>query len=105
MQNMFACFSCICKIYLKYYSHVPASLPTPSNSRQPIATGHGCATLYWLANNQPDVCGRSNYIYCGTIMDLLTFCLCDLNQNLTSDQLAASFGYFNNISQEWDTIL
>jgi len=81
------------------------SLPKPSNLCQPLASGHGCATLYWLARHRPKLISSSEFSNCGSIMDLLVFYLCDAQQAVTSEQLAHSFGYYCEDSRTWDTVL
>ncbi|XP_005093697.1 sedoheptulokinase [Aplysia californica] len=78
------------------------TLPRPSSTRQSLSTGHGCATLYWLVKNVPGFFDKSSFTSCGCIMDFLTYCLCDLDEGVTSDQLAASMGYYHETSHSWD---
>ena len=40
---------------------------------------------------------------CGTVMDFVVSMMLDLDQPVTSVQNAASFGYFDCISHQWNT--
>ena len=79
------------------------SLPKAA-SHLKVATGYGCATLFWLLNNKQDFFHNDEKIYnqSGTIMDLLVTVLCDLSKPVTSNQLAASWGYFDTVKKEWN---
>ncbi|KAI6074394.1 sedoheptulokinase [Aix galericulata] len=69
-----------------------ASLPPPQ-SHISLATGFGCATVYWYLKNSPDF--LKCYDAAGTIHDYVVAMLCDLKKPLMSIQNAASWGYFN----------
>ncbi|RUS68756.1 hypothetical protein EGW08_023482 [Elysia chlorotica] len=79
------------------------SLPKQSDSHQTLSTGYGCATLFWLSQHRQALI--KDHGSCGTVMDYLVFKLCGLNHPITSDQLAASFGYFNKDKSSWDEVL
>uniref|UniRef100_A0A0B6ZUS7 Carbohydrate kinase FGGY N-terminal domain-containing protein n=1 Tax=Arion vulgaris TaxID=1028688 RepID=A0A0B6ZUS7_9EUPU len=81
------------------------TLPRPSSLYQPLSTGHGCATMFWLAQNQSSFFKDGQFTSCGTIMDFLIAILCGLDHPVTSDQLAASLGYFNKNHLSWDSVL
>ncbi|XP_070334989.1 sedoheptulokinase isoform X2 [Odocoileus virginianus] len=76
-----------------------ASLPQPE-SHLSVATGFGCATIFWLLKNSPDF--LKSYDTAGTIHDYVVAMLCGLARPLMSDQNAASWGYFNTRSQSWN---
>lgn len=76
-----------------------ASLPHPE-SHLSVATGFGCATIFWLLKNSPEF--LKSYDAAGTIHDYVVAMLCDLPRPLMSDQNAASWGYFNTQRQSWN---
>ncbi|XP_053426055.1 sedoheptulokinase [Nycticebus coucang] len=76
-----------------------ASLPQPE-SHLNVATGFGCATIFWLLKNCPEF--LKSYDAAGTIHDYVVAMLCGLPRPLMSDQNAASWGYFNTQSQSWN---
>ncbi|KAM5272657.1 sedoheptulokinase [Ctenodactylus gundi] len=76
-----------------------ASLPQPA-SHLSVATGFGCATIFWLLKNSPEF--LKSYDAAGTIQDYVVAMLCGLSKPLMSDQNAASWGYFNTQSQSWN---
>ncbi|XP_072796427.1 sedoheptulokinase isoform X3 [Vicugna pacos] len=76
-----------------------ASLPQPE-SHLSVATGFGCATIFWLLKNSPE--SLKSYDVAGTIHDYVVAMLCGLTRPLMSDQNAASWGYFNTRSQSWN---
>ncbi|XP_061031136.1 sedoheptulokinase isoform X2 [Eubalaena glacialis] len=76
-----------------------ASLPQPE-SHLSVATGFGCATIFWLLKNSPEF--LKSYDAAGTIHDYVVAMLCGLTRPLMSDQNAASWGYFNTRSQSWN---
>uniref|UniRef100_A0A8C8VMK4 Sedoheptulokinase n=1 Tax=Pelusios castaneus TaxID=367368 RepID=A0A8C8VMK4_9SAUR len=77
-----------------------SSLPQPQ-SHLSVATGFGCATIYWYLKNSPDF--LKPYDAAGTIHDYVVAMLCDLKRPLMSIQNAASWGYFNSRSKSWNT--
>ncbi|XP_028390420.1 sedoheptulokinase [Phyllostomus discolor] len=76
-----------------------ASLPQPE-SHLSVATGFGCATIFWLLKNSPGF--LESYDAAGTIHDYVVAMLCGLPKPVMSDQNAASWGYFNTQSQSWN---
>nr|XP_008536322.1 PREDICTED: sedoheptulokinase [Equus przewalskii] len=76
-----------------------ASLPQPE-SHLSVATGFGCAVIFWLLKNSPEF--LKFYDAAGTISDYVVAMLCGLRRPLMSDQNAASWGYFNTQSQSWN---
>lgn len=79
-----------------------ATLPKP-DSRLRVASGYGCVTYLWLLHNQRQMLATEQYDCVGTVMDFVVAAICDLALPVTSDQLAASFGYFNVESRTWNT--
>ncbi|NXP29990.1 SHPK Sedoheptulokinase, partial [Scytalopus superciliaris] len=77
-----------------------SSLPLPQ-SHVSLATGFGCATVYWYLKKSPDF--LKAYDAAGTIQDYVVAMLCDLKKPLMSVQNAASWGYFNSRSKSWNT--
>ncbi|NWZ23515.1 SHPK Sedoheptulokinase, partial [Asarcornis scutulata] len=77
-----------------------ASLPPPQ-SHISLATGFGCATVYWYLKNSPDF--LKCYDAAGTIHDYVVAMLCDLKKPLMSIQNATSWGYFNAKTKSWNT--
>ncbi|XP_055983413.1 sedoheptulokinase [Sorex fumeus] len=76
-----------------------ASLPQPE-SHLSVATGFGCATIFWLLKKSPEF--LKSYDAAGTIHDYVVAMLCGLPKPLMSDQNAASWGYFNTQTQSWN---
>ena len=77
-----------------------ASLPvTQSCSR--IATGYGCATLFWMQRDQTDVVEK--FECSATVQDFLVACLCKLTVPRMSYHNADSWGYFNQTDCMWET--
>lgn len=68
--------------------------------QNPVRSGYGCATLYWLAKHQP---GCLSFTRAGTIMDLVVWGLCGEGNVIMSDQNAYSWGYYDNQKGEWET--
>ncbi|KFP11940.1 Sedoheptulokinase, partial [Egretta garzetta] len=77
-----------------------SSLPLPQ-SHISLATGFGCATVYWYLKKSPDF--LKSYDAAGTIHDYVVAMLCDLKKPLMSVQNAASWGYFNCRNKSWNT--
>ncbi|XP_042243608.1 sedoheptulokinase-like isoform X2 [Homarus americanus] len=76
-----------------------SSLPVPK-SHQTVSTGFGCATLLWFSKHKPETLTRFNRA--GTIHDFLVCMLCGLDHPIMSLQIAASWGYFNTVTKEWN---
>ncbi|XP_061460757.1 sedoheptulokinase isoform X1 [Rhineura floridana] len=81
-------------------SHFLSSLPQPQ-SHLSVATGFGCATIYWYLKNSPDF--LKPYDAAGTIHDYVVAMLCGRERPQMSVQNAASWGYFNTTSKSWNT--
>ncbi|KAJ0174524.1 hypothetical protein K1T71_009632 [Dendrolimus kikuchii] len=75
------------------------SLPKP-DSHLKCYSGYGCATLLWMLANKPEK--LKNFNFSGTVQDFVVTMLCDLETAIMSDQNAASWGYFNTESNEWN---
>ncbi|XP_018100820.1 uncharacterized protein LOC734825 isoform X2 [Xenopus laevis] len=76
-----------------------ASLPQPQ-SHLSLATGFGCATIFWYLRNRPDF--LDSYDAAGTIQDYVVAMLCGLQRPQMSVHNAASWGYFNTRSKKWN---
>ncbi|KAM8976792.1 sedoheptulokinase [Pelodytes ibericus] len=76
-----------------------SSLPKP-HSHLCVATGFGCATIFWYLRNRPEF--LQNYDTAGTIQDYVVSMLCGLQVSKMSVQNAASWGYFNTRSKTWN---
>ena len=76
-----------------------SSLPVP-DSHLRLATGHGCASLFWLQKNHPKFV--ESFDRAGTVMDFVVAALCDLKCPVMSVQNAASWGYFDTSKNEWN---
>ncbi|KAF4523597.1 hypothetical protein B566_EDAN014571 [Ephemera danica] len=77
-----------------------ASLPA-SESHLGLSSGFGIPTLFWMNRNKP---GRlEQFNRAGTVMDLVVAMLCNLEEPVMSEQNAASWGYFNCVSSQWNT--
>ncbi|KAH9525502.1 hypothetical protein Btru_001567 [Bulinus truncatus] len=80
-------------------------LETLPKTSLPVSTGFGCATMFWFARNHPHFFTEGAFTCCGTIIDFLVAVLCGLDHPVTSDQLATSFGYFNETVCGWSSVL
>ncbi|CAB4066650.1 SHPK [Lepeophtheirus salmonis] len=74
-----------------------STLPRP-NSHLRVGSGYGCSTLIWL--HQRNLLKR--YDYCGTIMDFIIGMITETENPSISLQNAASFGYCNTITRQWN---
>ena len=80
-----------------------SSLPKPRHlAKSPVSTGYGCATLAWLQRHNPNTLTR--YDRAGTIMDMVVCALCSGGSGaaIISSQNAASWGYFDVFTSQWD---
>ncbi|CAG9788839.1 unnamed protein product [Diatraea saccharalis] len=75
------------------------SLPKP-DSHLKCFSGYGCATLLWMLKYKPEK--LKNYTYAATVQDFVVSMLCGLKKPIMSDQNAASWGYYNTESNEWN---
>ncbi|KAJ6657217.1 hypothetical protein lerEdw1_002584 [Lerista edwardsae] len=76
-----------------------SSLPQPQ-SHLSVATGFGCATIFWYLKNSPDF--LKSYDSAGTIQDYVVAMLCGQERSRMSVHNAASWGYFNTTSKSWN---
>ncbi|KAE8622012.1 hypothetical protein XENTR_v10005061 [Xenopus tropicalis] len=76
-----------------------ASLPQPQ-SHLSLATGFGCATIFWYLRNRPDF--LDSYDAAGTIQDYVVAMLCGLQRPQMSVHNATSWGYFSTRSKTWN---
>ncbi|KAK0141751.1 Sedoheptulokinase [Merluccius polli] len=81
-------------------SHFLSSLPTP-NSHLAVATGFGCATIFWYLRNRPEF--LSDFSVAGTIQDYVVCMLCGLDRCVMTPHNAASWGFFNTTTSQWNT--
>jgi len=77
-----------------------SSLPSPESHVKP-STGYGCSTLFWFARNRPEKLAKYNC--CATVQDFAVALLCNLAKPVMTHQNAASWGYFNSSTGEWNT--
>ncbi|XP_043573943.1 sedoheptulokinase [Chiloscyllium plagiosum] len=73
---------------------------TRPDSHLSLATGFGCATIFWYMRNRPQF--LESYNAAGTIHDYVVAVLCGLRRPLMSAQNAASWGYFNTRCGTWN---
>ncbi|XP_040194569.1 sedoheptulokinase [Rana temporaria] len=76
-----------------------SSLPPPQ-SHLSVASGFGCATIFWYLKNRPDF--LCEYDAAGTIQDYVVSMLCGMKTPVMSVQNAASWGYFNTRTKTWN---
>ncbi|XP_030754440.1 sedoheptulokinase-like isoform X2 [Sitophilus oryzae] len=79
-----------------------ASIPAPQSHLR-IASGFGCATLFWMVRNKPEKLKKYNCA--GTITDFAIAILCNLDKPVMANQNAASWGYFDCKTNSWNTEL
>lgn len=77
-----------------------SSLPKP-DSHLSVATGFGCATIFWYMKQRPEF--LSGFSDAGTIQDYVVSMLCNLDKCVMTAQNAASWGYFNTTANKWNT--
>ncbi|XP_050348157.1 sedoheptulokinase-like [Nymphalis io] len=75
------------------------TLPKP-DSHLKCYSGYGCATLLWMLKNKPEK--LKNFTCAATVQDFIVAMLCNLDYPITSNQNAASWGYFNTEKNEWN---
>lgn len=76
-----------------------ANLPKPKAHLR-LASGFGCATLFWLLQNKKEC--LDDFDCAGTIQDMVVSMLCGLSEPLMSVHNAASWGYFDTVSKTWN---
>ncbi|KAM9788227.1 sedoheptulokinase [Neosynchiropus ocellatus] len=77
-----------------------SSLPNPQ-SHLSVATGFGCATIFWYMEHRPEFV--KDFEVAGTIQDYVVSVLCGLKDCVMTPQNAASWGFFNCSSHQWNT--
>nr|XP_046267008.1 sedoheptulokinase [Scatophagus argus] len=80
-------------------SHFLSSLPKP-DSHLSVATGFGCATIFWYMRHRPEF--LEDFTVAGTIQDYVVSMLCGLDECVMTPQNAASWGFFNTSSNQWN---
>ncbi|XP_050677053.1 sedoheptulokinase-like [Leptidea sinapis] len=75
------------------------TLPKP-DSHLKCYSGYGCVTLLWMLKHKPEK--LKNFSCSATVQDFVVAMLCDLDIPITSDQNAASWGYFNTDINDWN---
>jgi len=75
------------------------SLPKPV-SHLTLNSGYGCATTFWHLHNNPEYLQQFDRF--GTVMDFIVAMILDSDSHVMTDQNAASFGYFDPLSMEWN---
>lgn len=80
----------------------PAFLSTlpPPQSHVSVATGFGCATIFWFLKHRPDF--LESFSAAGTVQDYVVSMLCGLDVCVMTPQNAASWGFFNTTSNQWN---
>ncbi|KAM9384952.1 sedoheptulokinase [Pholidichthys leucotaenia] len=76
-----------------------SSLPQP-DSHLGVATGFGCATIFWYMKHRPEF--LEDFTAAGTIQDYVVSMLCGLDGCVMTPQNAASWGFFNTSSNQWN---
>ncbi|XP_029030562.1 sedoheptulokinase isoform X2 [Betta splendens] len=76
-----------------------SSLPT-ADSHLSVATGFGCATIFWYMRNRPKF--LEDFTVAGTIQDYVVSMLCGLEGCVMTPQNAASWGFFNTSCNQWN---
>ncbi|KAG7515183.1 sedoheptulokinase [Solea senegalensis] len=75
------------------------SLPKP-DSHLSVATGFGCATIFWYMKHRPEF--LEDFTVAGTIQDYVVSVLCGLDRCVMTPQNAASWGFFNTTTNQWN---
>ncbi|XP_061596946.1 sedoheptulokinase [Cololabis saira] len=76
-----------------------SSLPKP-DSHLSVATGFGCATIFWYMKHRPEF--LEDFAIAGTIQDYVVSMLCGLDGCVMTPQNAASWGFFNTSTNQWN---
>ncbi|XP_030648242.1 sedoheptulokinase isoform X2 [Chanos chanos] len=77
-----------------------SALPKPQ-SHLSVATGFGCATIFWYTKNRPEF--LAGFSAAGTIHDYVVSMLCGAQGCVMSEQNAAGWGYFDTTTMQWNT--
>uniref|UniRef100_A0A673B3G8 Sedoheptulokinase n=1 Tax=Sphaeramia orbicularis TaxID=375764 RepID=A0A673B3G8_9TELE len=70
-----------------------STLPPPQ-SHVSVATGFGCATIFWFLKHRPDF--LDSFSVAGTVQDYVVSMLCGLDVCVMTPQNAASWGFYDN---------
>ncbi|XP_076025207.1 sedoheptulokinase [Genypterus blacodes] len=81
-------------------SNFLSSLPKP-DSHVSVATGFGCATILWCTKHRPEF--LEDFTVAGTIHDYVVSMLCGLDKCVMTPQNAASWGFFNTSTNQWNS--
>ncbi|KAM4726492.1 sedoheptulokinase [Anableps anableps] len=76
-----------------------SSLPKPE-SHLVVSTGFGCATIFWYMKHRPEF--LEDFTVAGTIQDYVVSMLCSLDSCVMTPQNAASWGFFNTVTNQWN---
>ncbi|XP_072548865.1 sedoheptulokinase [Salminus brasiliensis] len=76
-----------------------SSLPKPE-SHLSVATGFGCASIFWYNKHRPAF--LSEFSMAGTIQDYVVSMLCGSEGCVITGQNAASWGYFSTTKNQWN---
>lgn len=76
-----------------------STLPKP-NSHLSLATGFGCVTIFWFLKHRPEF--LEGFTAAGTIQDYVVSALCGSERCVMTPQNAASWGYFNTSTSQWN---
>ncbi|KAM4546869.1 sedoheptulokinase [Fundulus diaphanus] len=76
-----------------------SSLPKPE-SHLGVSTGFGCATIFWYMKHRPKF--LEDFTVAGTIQDYVVSMLCGLDSCVMTPQNAASWGFFNTATNQWN---
>ena len=77
--------------------HFLSKLPKTS---KPVCTGFGCSSLFWLQEFDPLLIDK--FERSGTIMDLLVWLLCGLDEVVMATHNATSWGYYDVVKNQWE---
>ncbi|XP_044078036.1 sedoheptulokinase [Siniperca chuatsi] len=80
-------------------SNFLSSLPKP-HSHLSLAAGFGCTTIFWCMKHRPEF--LKDFTVAGTIQDYVVSMLCGLDRCVMTPQNAASWGFFNTSSNQWN---
>ena len=100
--NKYVYILCIYIIYIYIFrcdQDFIRKLPMPISHLR-LATGYGCATIFWFLKNCPEF--LTEFDCCGTIMDFVVAMITDNNDEkpVMSVHNAASWGYFDTVSNK-----
>uniref|UniRef100_A0A673B3H2 Sedoheptulokinase n=2 Tax=Sphaeramia orbicularis TaxID=375764 RepID=A0A673B3H2_9TELE len=76
-----------------------STLPPPQ-SHVSVATGFGCATIFWFLKHRPDF--LDSFSVAGTVQDYVVSMLCGLDVCVMTPQNAASWGFYDSRTDRWN---